>query len=507
MSEGRAALATRSSDLAIEDLTIFEKLMMLHDSGWEWRPLPSSMQQRCRLPLYMCDDPLGLEAGEASEKVFYTGFNICPHYLHALLEPGRLLAHGIVALPHGCSFKQYEDLVTRGIAVRSRTANPMLQDVASDRARLALQGARPKKRRRRQGRQEGEGDVEQVDSTGADAPELGVASPDVCLEEAGAECERDDLDEHNVPDLPAQITAPTEGILNMLEELDADDEGNSLEAALSQLMGDETQHFAGGRGLEQGLPSPLLEGSSGAASSSGMDGAAGAASGQAELSAEAEMSRIRHGQMWGPFRFIWKFTASSRSIQATCPFHRGTHTAPLCRRTLTVREGKADETLLRLKAWCLAYSLFNRKCTHLAYCPPHTDELDVEVVERAVRLADPLPDKHTIIPDSVLDECEARPKSKRAGPGKQAKKTNAKDTSAATSRMAAATSSAGRASSAQPARNSMAQRGGASGKSGLDSSAVLCAAVPSQANSSSSSSRSSTSSCSSRGSSDPSSSE
>ena len=290
--------------------------------------------------------------------------------------------------------------------------------------------------------------------------------------------------------------------------MDAGDEGNSLEAALSQLMGDETQHFAGRRGLEQGLPSPLLEGSSGVASSSGMDGAAGAASGQAELSAEAEMSRIGRGQMWGPFRLIWKFTASSRSIQATCQFHRGTHTAPLCRRTLTVREGKADVTLLRLKAWCLAYSQFDRKYTHLAYCPPHADELDVEVVERAVGLADPLPDKHTIVPDSVLDECEAKadtPKSKRAGPGKRAKKTNAKDTSAATSRMAAATSSAGRASSAQPARSSMAQRGGASGKSGLDSSAVLCAAAPSQASSSSSSS--STSSCSSRGSSDPSSSE
>ena len=79
--------------------------------------------------------------------------------------------------------------------------------------------------------------------------------------------------------------------------------------------------------------------------------------------------RMRNAEQWGPFQLIRK----SQGYQATCPFHRGTDTAPRCRHFVSMRSEAAEdeEMCLRiLQDWCLAYSHYDRKRTHLRHPAP-----------------------------------------------------------------------------------------------------------------------------------------
>ena len=93
------------------------------------------------------------------------------------------------------------------------------------------------------------------------------------------------------------------------------------------------------------------------------------------------------------------FTVKGSGWQATCPFHRGTETAPLCRKMFG---GKAspDALLLMAKAWCVAADQFERKYTHLRHLPNEEQDaaqLELQVALMTAPLDEPMPDQ-------VLDE-------------------------------------------------------------------------------------------------------
>ena len=53
-------------------------------------------------------------------------------------------------------------------------------------------------------------------------------------------------------------------------------------------------------------------------------------------------------------------------MQATCPYHRGTDTAPKCRRTMAIptKDGLVA-TRKALKVWCIMGNDYDRKYVHL----------------------------------------------------------------------------------------------------------------------------------------------
>lgn len=62
----------------------------------------------------------------------------------------------------------------------------------------------------------------------------------------------------------------------------------------------------------------------------------------------------RRGLAWGHFTIIYKeFAGKYGSYEATCPYHRGTASAPRCKKTKTVAgptQDDIDDTIMFLKA-------------------------------------------------------------------------------------------------------------------------------------------------------------
>ena len=83
----------------VEDLSNYERLVMLFDQGWQWRPLPSTPAARAALPAF----PFVQEAqhGGAAHRIFYTTLEVNAEYLMCLLQPERLAGLGITEVPHG----------------------------------------------------------------------------------------------------------------------------------------------------------------------------------------------------------------------------------------------------------------------------------------------------------------------------------------------------------------------------------------------------------------------
>lgn len=77
-------------------------------------------------------------------------------------------------------------------------------------------------------------------------------------------------------------------------------------------------------------------------------------------------ARPGKGFKWGPHHIVWK----SGGWEGTCPFHRGTKTAPKCKHWLPVGPDKdSNRELLRVKAWLVAgcFPTITTKEKHLAY--------------------------------------------------------------------------------------------------------------------------------------------
>ena len=115
--------------------------------------------------------------------------------------------------------------------------------------------------------------------------------------------------------------------------------------------------------------------------------------------------RAHHGEPWGVFALIFKMQGAHGGFEATCPFHRGTDTAPRCRQFIPMH-GPDDHAncKLRAKVWCLAHQFYGRKRRHLRY-QPQLDECPDPAAVEAACIFEP-PDAEAILPDAVLDEIE-----------------------------------------------------------------------------------------------------
>ena len=112
--------------------------------------------------------------------------------------------------------------------------------------------------------------------------------------------------------------------------------------------------------------------------------------------------RVRRGEAWGVFTFVFKDQGAVGGYEATCPFHQGTATAKTCRKFLPMRSAEdGGACVLRAKAWCLGYQFTDRKRRHLRYDP----ELDFDCTDAAAieaMIVTELPDPDSIIPDEVF---------------------------------------------------------------------------------------------------------
>ena len=84
--------------------------------------------------------------------------------------------------------------------------------------------------------------------------------------------------------------------------------------------------------------------------------------------------RRQHGESWGPFHLIQKLTFGRLGYEATCPYHRGTDTAPKCKHFIGVSfVGEMPVCELKIKAWCIASQNYTRKRTHMRHKPAPGD--------------------------------------------------------------------------------------------------------------------------------------
>ena len=120
-------------------------------------------------------------------------------------------------------------------------------------------------------------------------------------------------------------------------------------------------------------------------------------------------SRRQHGFRWGPTDDdgvgMFLITQKYKGWQGQCPFHRGTSTAPLCRKYFSGRKGDRSSatSLLMVKAWCIAATGFDRKYKHLEFEPTEEDMLE-DLESQVQDLQFP---QEEVLPDNLLDEMEA----------------------------------------------------------------------------------------------------
>ena len=102
LSEGRLLLEPRQA-LPLEDRTPWELACALLDDGWEWHPLPRAVPARLKLA--------PLQPQTNGPNMFFSGWEPSVSYMLALLQPARLQALGIDAVPHGQPDRVYVDLL------------------------------------------------------------------------------------------------------------------------------------------------------------------------------------------------------------------------------------------------------------------------------------------------------------------------------------------------------------------------------------------------------------
>ena len=374
---GKRALALR--DAPREETTTFEQLLRLECAGWKWQPVPSS---------YTARHQLRYEIGSDAELVMYSGVAPSWEYLQCLLEGEQIREKFpvITAIPH-CQGKAVYAKLLEGIAWqprRRKKALRMVSDVQAARTRAL-----------------------------ADA---GSDSGGGCADSAEEEDEhgKDMDDEEAAEDWAVELEeGHPQRLEDALEELLLAEEMAAAEA-------EDLGFQAGVEALAQPTPAtPLPERPSLVNTSApgtpqpGSPVAADGADDLADAGDEGAMARLRSGTTipWHCFKFIWKPAGKHGAIQATCLFHKGTSTAPACRksRAIKTQDGTAD-ALLWLKAWCVVGQTLDRKYKHLAYDPDGDPECDRDpiLLERAAGYFI-APDRDAIVPDHILDDVEGGP--------------------------------------------------------------------------------------------------
>ena len=118
---------------------------------------------------------------------------------------------------------------------------------------------------------------------------------------------------------------------------------------------------------------------------------------------------------WSQFSFIPK-PAQGRfgAWEATCPYHRGTESAPKCKKTINMTNASGDEAVKvhkLLQVWCLHSKHYTRKHKHLKWDRHPSDEelaaISLDDIEVEKRRLPPVPPWETVLPDAVLDTMQA----------------------------------------------------------------------------------------------------
>ena len=347
--------------LPVAELSIYERLVLLQDIGWQWAPLPDKSSARLALVPYLLD--ASPSDGEPPPKVFYTGLTVPSEYLQCLLQADELRAAGIPCIPRGLNARIYTQLLQGRpyYAPAKRARQRMLADDDHEPAHALPPLA---------------SDEQDVDKQFADASD-GGSDAELFLQ----------LAEERVDEATG-------------------DQALDLESALEALLDEE-----GIQGVDARLDVPDVAPGVGAPAGSSREpqGAAQAASSSA---GEPRVPGFRHeagprvgkGEPWGCFLITYKSSGQWGGFQARCPFHKGTATAAQCKKFISIPGSTTADTenaILRVKAWCNAAPQFDRKRHHLKYIPPQ-DGFREEDLEHA--RIDQAPNFDDVLPDSVLDE-------------------------------------------------------------------------------------------------------
>ena len=342
------AFAVRGSGFPIKDRTYWEHLQLLAECGWEWRPVPSKAAEKQALQPY--------HILQMAPKIFYTGLDHPLSYLVCLLEPARILEHGIETIPHAQPNQVYIDL-QNGKAFTPRGAK---------RPRLFLVD------RDRGGRQ--------------------AALPAPC------------------PPGPAPPAAAADDLEENQEEDSLEDTGGecgiSLEEWLESIL--EEEHPSPPASAPPSPVPPPPPAPPPARPPPPLGGEMVAASAVAPIERPGSMRRSGHGEPWGPFSLLY-IAAGSGAWQATCPWHKGTSSAPRCKHQEGIRakDGERGDALakLRAKAWCIAGARpdIKTKRQHLRFRVAESD-LNEEIINEHMRSLPAPPDWDEIVPDGMVEE-------------------------------------------------------------------------------------------------------
>ncbi len=335
--QGKLILQPRSA-LPLSDRTVYELLQELFALGWEWRPPPPPGKR----------GELGCST-VAPVRVFYCGKAPHTEYLQCLLRLEDLAALGVTVVPHLQARTVYEKLL-RGEPFCPPQQRPGLTADVEPGPQLGGLGVGRRRRQQRQGQerlqwQDPDPGDSDVDGNGAD----GVAVAEATDTEADVGAAAAAVEESAALPLEEALAEIIDEVLVEPAQPGEPEPGERREEDLAAVAAD-----LGPQARPAPAPGP-------------------AAPAPAADAAELVRQRPGRGAPWGVFRLTWKPSGRWGAVQAACPFHRGTDTAPQCRKTLQVRE-EGDEALStvvrRLKGWCLLAPTVDRKYLHLSLPPP-----------------------------------------------------------------------------------------------------------------------------------------
>ena len=298
--------------MPIADYTSYELASRLLDDGWEWRPMPSGKREKGKLLPYRHL----IEEGVAPNKIFYSTQVLSSEYLRCLFDKDFMVAIGVVVVHHGLEREHYQKML-KGTEYKPRTRphREVLRGVDDDVDFLSLghaavdpgaAAAVPK----------GEGEEEEVE-----------------MDLEGALYEL--LEADGVVDALGGETTPVAEVGP--RSPDGDEEAHPP-------LSPEATEVLAIVAIEPPVP-PVP------------------APPPPPPVASEHRRKVGRGEAWGCFSIIWKPNAGKLGAwEGTCPFHRGTDTAPRCKKALNVTAdvGRYD-TFLLIKKWCVMAQQYTRK--------------------------------------------------------------------------------------------------------------------------------------------------
>ena len=294
-------------------------------------------------------------------------------YLDCLLSPEQLEDAKITSVPHGQNTKVYSDLL-RGIAFKTPlSVQDMLGSDVQD-----LADAAPQKRQRR-----GPHTAEGMGVSGGDVS-TSAADPWFRADDDGAD---DDGEELML--LDALDEAVDAGLLAQAMQLPDQSTGHDVQHGAPSGSGSASEPVFSPAAPGPLAPPPLAQ-------------AAGSRQPRA-----SKQARPGQNQPWGQFSIIKK----GNGYQATCPYHKGTDTAPACKHFISFNPNDptaATQCLNKLMLWCLAAPEWNRKRAHLKLRATESQLAGVtfEALEEIRNVLPAPPAASDLIPDHVLDAME-----------------------------------------------------------------------------------------------------